>query len=110
MQSLPEIIYLKNNPAPPPWRLNGGPGKTPQDYTPLKLYPGRFWDLPKSRPEYILDYTSWKILGVPESTAPAQDLPPFSQFGEVSLDPIYPSSTNLYVRPSQILPPPPPRI
>ena len=24
-QSLPEIIYFKNTPAPPPWESNGGP-------------------------------------------------------------------------------------
>ena len=82
------------------------PAKHPKIIHPLKLYPGR-WDLPESRPGYILDYTSWKILGVPESTAPAQDLPPFSCFDEVSLNPIYPSSTKLYVRPSQNLPLPP---
>ena len=31
-QSLPEIIYFKNTPAPPPpWRLNGGPLKAKVD-------------------------------------------------------------------------------
>ena len=50
-------------------------GVTPQMITPppLKLYLGRFWE-------------------IPESTPPSQDLPPFSWFGEVSSDPrIYPS-------------------
>ena len=66
------------------------------DNTSLKLYLGRFWD-------------------IPESTPPSQDLPPFLWFSEVSYDTgIYPSlpedtpfSTNVYVRPSKNLSQPP---
>ena len=90
-------------------------GVTPRIITPLKIYPGRFWDLPESTPGLNLGYNPGYIMAalmihpsIPGST-------PFLWFGEVSSDPrIYPPPPpreytplfNNYMRPFQNLPSP----
>ena len=67
-------------------------GVTPRIITPLKIYPGRFWDLPESTPGLNLGYTPGYIMAAPMIYPSIPGSTPFLWFGEVSSDPrIYPS-------------------